>query len=239
MTEEALKPIRRSRLYEEVADRLREFIDVHQLKPGDRLVSERDLAVRLGVSRTSVRQALTVLRTIGLVEIRHGEGVYLLRPLDEVVEPLTDELVHSNEMLPATMEVREALETQAARLAARRRTQADLDTMAAALRMMDRAIEAGENGEAGDAQFHQALTRAAGNPLLAQLMGSLHEHIRHSREASLSRPGRPALSRDSHQRILAAVTAQDPDAAAAAMREHLFQVGDVGFVDEETQRVQA
>jgi Transcriptional regulators len=238
VAEEALKPIRRSRLYEEVADRLREFIDVHQLKPGDRLVSERDLAVRLGVSRTSVRQALTVLRTIGLVDIRHGEGVYLLRPLDEVVEPLTDELVHSNEMFPATMEVREALETQAARLAARRRSPADLDAMTSALATMDRAIESGENGEPGDAQFHQALTRASGNPLLTQLMGSLSEHIRQSREASLSRPDRPTLSLASHRRILDAVAAQDEDGAAAAMREHLFQVADVRFLDEEARRVQ-
>ena len=68
---DSLRPVQRRRLYEEVADRLREFIDVQQLEAGDRLMSERELAHRLGVSRTSVRQALTVLRTIGLVAVSY------------------------------------------------------------------------------------------------------------------------------------------------------------------------
>jgi GntR family transcriptional regulator, transcriptional repressor for pyruvate dehydrogenase complex len=70
----ALRPVRRSRLYEELVERLRELIDVQGLEPGDRLMSERDLAERLGVSRTSVRQALTALEVMGLVRIRHRGG---------------------------------------------------------------------------------------------------------------------------------------------------------------------
>jgi len=124
VSDASLQPIRRSPLYEAVVERLKAFIDVQQLKPGDRLLSERELAQRLGVSRTSVRQALTALRVSGLVEIRHGDGVFLLQPPEQVVPSLADQLLRSHEQLPAIMEVREALETQTARLAARRRSPA-------------------------------------------------------------------------------------------------------------------
>ena len=114
------------RCYEVVAARLQEFIDAQQLEAGDRLMSERELAERLGVSRTSVRQALTALRVIGLVEIRHGAGVYLLRPPARPGPGLASEMAGSEVDHPMIWEVREAVEVQAARLAAGRRTEADL-----------------------------------------------------------------------------------------------------------------
>src|ERR687887_1262919 len=85
MPDTGLEPITRSPLYEKVVERLREFIDVQNLQAGDKLMSERELAERLGVSRTSVRQALTALKVMGLVEIRHGDGVYLQRAPSDVV----------------------------------------------------------------------------------------------------------------------------------------------------------
>ena len=225
-----LSPIRRSPLYEEVAERLREFIDVQELRPGDRLMSERELAQRLGVSRTSVRQALTALRVGGLVEIRHGDGVYLLRSPEDVVPSLAEELLQSHAQLPAIMEVREALETQTARLAARRRSDADLDEMRLALREMATAIEEGEDGAEADQRFHGAITAASHNELLAGLMEQLADVIDQTRRASLSRPGRPPRSLIAHEQILQAIADRDEDGAARAMRDHLEVVADVAFV---------
>jgi GntR family transcriptional repressor for pyruvate dehydrogenase complex len=225
-----LEPIRRSPLYEEVAQRLRAFVDVQKLKPGDRLLSERDLAQRLGVSRTSVRQALTALRVAGLVEIRHGDGVYLLEPPDRVVPTLARELLESHAQLPAVMEVRVALESQTARLAARRRTAAELEELRAVLEAMAAAIAHGEDGADADEDFHGAIARASRNPLLADLMRQLAEPIDETRRASLSRPGRPAESLAAHREILAAIERQDEDAAAAAMLGHLRVVADVALV---------
>jgi GntR family transcriptional repressor for pyruvate dehydrogenase complex len=230
MPSSSLQPIRRSPLYEEVVERLRAFIDVQELKPGDRLLSERELAQRLGVSRTSVRQAMTALRVSGLVEIRHGDGIYLLRPPDEVVPSLADQLLQSHAQLPAIMEVREALETQTARLAARRRTEKDLRELHAALDAMAAAIEAGEDGAEADQRFHGSITRAAGNDLLTSLMDQLADPIDQTRRASLSRPDRPPSSLIAHHEILAAIEAQDEDAATAAMRKHLAVVADVALV---------
>jgi GntR family transcriptional repressor for pyruvate dehydrogenase complex len=230
LEENGLRPVRRRRLYEEVAERLRDFIDVHQLKAGDRLMSERDLALRLGVSRTSVRQALTVLRTIGLVDMRHGDGVYLVRSPDDVIPTLAHELLAQYERLPAIMEVREALETQNARLAARRRTDADLNHMCAALAEMEVAIERGDDGAVADGRFHAAITRAAHNELLGELMDQLSEPINHTRRASLARRGRPIRSLAAHRLIAEAIGAGDEDLAARRMREHLVMVADVADV---------
>jgi GntR family transcriptional regulator, transcriptional repressor for pyruvate dehydrogenase complex len=228
--DDSLAPIRRSPLYEEVAERLRQFIDVQNLRPGDRLMSERDLAERLGVSRTSVRQALTALRVGGLVDIRHGDGIYLLRPPEDVVPSLAEELLQSHAQLPAIMEVREALETQTARLAARRRTDADLDAMRQALQDMATSIERGEDGADADLRFHGAITKASHNELLASLMDQLADVIDQTRRASLSRPGRPPKSLRAHQQIIRAIADQDEERASRAMREHLKVVADVALV---------
>src|ERR1700712_4882147 len=105
-----LEPIERRPLYQEVEERLRDFIRAEDLQPGQKLLSERELAARLGVSRTSVRQALTALRVAGIVQIRHGDGIYLLRDADELVGTLARGLVESHAHLPAINEVREALD---------------------------------------------------------------------------------------------------------------------------------
>jgi GntR family transcriptional repressor for pyruvate dehydrogenase complex len=226
----ALRPLRRSRLYEQVVERLRELIDVQGLQPGDRLLSERELAERLGVSRTSVRQALTALEVMGIVEIRHGGGVFIARAPDAVVPLLATELIDRYEQLPAVMEVREAIETQTARLAAERRNEHDVRAMRDAVDAMEVAIETGGDPNSADAEFHTAIARAARSPLLERLWEELAEPIGQTRRASLARPGRPPKSLAGHRLILAAVEAGDPSAAADSMREHLSVVGDLGFL---------
>jgi len=216
-----LRPIPRSPLYEQVAERLRAFIDAQQLEPGDRLMSERELAARLGVSRTSVRQALTALKVVGLVEIRHGDGVYLLRAPRDVIPSLASEIAGSEVDHPMIWEVREGIEAQAARLAADRRRDADLAAMRAALAEMEASIAAGEDGIEGDRAFHLAVVAAARNPLLRQLMGQLAEMVDRTSAASLTHAGRPPVSLEGHRAILAAIERGDGDAAAERMRAHV------------------
>jgi GntR family transcriptional repressor for pyruvate dehydrogenase complex len=219
---QSLEPIRpRTRLYEEVAERVREYIETRGLAAGDRLPTEREFAEILGVSRTSIRQGLTALRTIGLIDIRHGDGVYLRRSAADVQPEVAREMVAAQRAMPAVMETREALETQIARLAAERRRRADLVAMEAALAAMQRAIDAEEPTQESDTVFHAALADAARNALLVDLMRQLAEPIALTRHASLSLPGRPRQSLEEHRYILAAVRARDPDAASEAMRAHL------------------
>lgn len=221
MSDADLRPIPRSPLYEQVADRLRAFIDAQQLQPGDRLMAERELSARLGVSRTSVRQALTALKVQGLVEIRHGEGVFLSREPRDVIPTLASEIAGSEVDHPMIWEVREGIEAQAARLAAARRDDGDLRAMRAALDEMAASIAAGDDGIEGDRHFHLAVVEAARNPLLSKLMAELAELVDRTSEASLTHAGRPTVSLEGHRAILDAIASGDGDAAAERMRAHV------------------
>jgi GntR family transcriptional repressor for pyruvate dehydrogenase complex len=220
VAESPLRPIRRSALYETVVDRLREFIDVHQLRPGDKLMPERELAEQLGVSRTSVRQALTALRVLGMVDVRPGDGVYVTST-EDIVPSLALEVLASQADHPMIWEVREAVETQAARLAARRRTQDELDRMAAALEAMAESVEASGEGVLGDRHFHQAILEASHNPMLQSLFAQLADAIDKTSQGSLGLKGQPPISLAAHKAIYEAIASGDVQGAGDSMREHL------------------
>lgn len=228
----ALRPMQRSRLYEQLVERLLALIHELQLTPGDRLPPERQLATSLGVSRASVRQALVVLEVQGLLAVRHGDGAILLdnRADDAVLSTVE---AHTR-ALPEVIEAREALEVKLAALAAERRTDSDLQNIEAALDEMARAVEHGEHGLDGDERFHEAVTAAARSALLADLMAEISQAVRESRIAWLSQPDVPQLALDSHRRIAEAIRAGDPRAAGQAMAEHIQLVSDVANLGEPT-----
>lgn len=220
-------PIERTPLYKQILERIHRLVESGDIVPGDQLPSERELTVQFGVSRTSLRQALTALEALGMVEIRHGAGAYLIATEPEqMVQSLAVTLAEQNRRLPEAMEARMALERFIAGLAASRRTAADLKRARRALEDMQREIDAGGLGTAADADFHRALCRAAHNNVLEQLMGSLQEHIARIREESLSQPQRPHRSLAAHRRILQAVETGDAVGAVAAMDAHLWEVAD-------------
>ncbi|MCR3749950.1 MULTISPECIES: FadR/GntR family transcriptional regulator [Lentzea] len=222
---EALRPMVKSRLYEQVLERLRAHVTEAGLSAGDRLPAERDLAASLGVSRASVKQAIVVLEVQGLVEARHGGGTYLVRDTLDV-EPV-EQLVERRKRLPEVLEAREALETKLAELAAERRTDAELETIREALDFMRDEIDGGDNGVEGDRRFHAAVTAAAHSSLLAEFMKTIAEQITESRTESLRQPGRPSRSLAQHTAIYEAIAAGDAKKAAAAMRKHVRTVAKV------------
>ncbi|GGI09790.1 GntR family transcriptional regulator [Egicoccus halophilus] len=221
----ALRPLLRAPLYEAIAERLLSHVVQSDLREGDKLPGERELARRLGVSRTTVRQAIVALQTQGIVEVRHGGGTFLRR-LDPTSGPLAKVLDRRNR-LPAVLEARRTLEIPIAALAAERRDAGDLAAIEAGLRLMRDEVAAGEIGLEGDGAFHGAVTAAAHNPVLTELMDRLHESIAETRSESLSQQDRPPRSLADHEAIAAAIVAGDPPAAAEAMRAHLDHVADL------------
>jgi GntR family transcriptional repressor for pyruvate dehydrogenase complex len=215
-----------------VITRVRDHIDLEGLAPGDRLLPEREMAERLGVSRTSLRQAITALEVMGLVEVRHGDGVFITQPPHDVLPHLAEALADAHEQLPAIMEMREAIEVQTARLAALRADAAAVGALQAALDVMAAALGDIDACAAADRRFHDGVVAAAANPLLGELWDHVAGPIDATRRASLARPGRPAASLRAHRRILEAIARRDANGAARAMRAHLRVVGDVGFLDE-------
>lgn len=221
-------PVTRGRLYQQVAEEIARWIEANHLLPGDKLPPERELAMRLEVSRATLAQALVALEVVGAVAVRHGDGTVVAeRPqIGSIIEAVK---AHADR-LPEVIETRDALETKLARLAATRRTSADLKRIDAALATMAADIEAGGRGVEGDEKFHAAVTEAAHNSLLARLMGEISDLIRETRIESLSQPGRPRDSLAGHTAIADAIRAGDPDAAAAAMHSHVALVSDVAIL---------
>jgi GntR family transcriptional repressor for pyruvate dehydrogenase complex len=218
----------RTRLYEDLVERLTEYVVRTNLQVGARFPPERELATRLGVSRASLRQALAVLEAQGFIEVRHGGGVFLRR--SRGFGGVLHKLVERRARLPEVLEARELLEVRLAELAATRRTEADLAAMHAALAEMEAEVADAGLGLAGDAGFHHAVHRAGKNALLEHVIDGLADAIHETRMESLSEPGRPRESLNAHRRILAAIESGDTARAADAMRAHLRQVSDVALL---------
>jgi GntR family transcriptional repressor for pyruvate dehydrogenase complex len=231
----ALRPVERSRLYEDVGARLSEFVLESRMVAGDRFPPERELSAMLQVSRTSVRQAIVVLQALGFVDVRHGEGVFLRRTRG-FGDSFT-KLLERRHRLPEVLEAREALEVKLAELAATRRTADDVISMAAALDEMKTEIAGGGLGTGGDAAFHHAVAMAARNDVLLHLIDAMAEVIQETRLESLSEPGRPPRSLEAHGRILAAIQSRNPGLAADEMRQHLRVVADVALLRWQPEQV--
>ncbi|MET0898524.1 MAG: FadR/GntR family transcriptional regulator [Mycobacterium sp.] len=226
MTSARLRQVDRRPLYEQVSERLREFIDTSDMQPGDKLSNVRDLASQLSVGRSSIREAITALRTQGIVDVRHGDGIYLLKRPEDVISSLAAELVETHVDHPYIWETRQALETQCARLAATRAGAEDLAELDAALVEMAAEVDAGAPGLTGDRRFHLGVATASHNPILIKLLAGLRTPLDRTSETSLTRPGRPLKSLADHHAILAAIRSGSPDDAADQMLRHLISTSD-------------
>lgn len=218
-------------LYEQLAEIIRQKVAAGELGPGERLPGELELSSSLGVSRPSVREALKILRALGVVSIRHGDGVYVTcaEPA-EIVRRLTPSQVLPPEELYHVYEVRKVLECQAAAWAAQRASAADLSGLGETVAQMKAIVEDPSIGPSGppldrleelDATFHHRLTMSTGNAVLMGIMDGMMQMIRESRRYSLSIPGRAIQSVFDHERIFEAVAARKPTAAARAMFAHI------------------
>lgn len=218
-----LEPVKRTSLREEAAEQIRSLIIDGQMKPGDRLPSERELGARLSVSRASVREALRSLEIKGLLEVRPGEGIFVCEaPVEASLDPLASALFSRKNLLEL-LEVRQVLEPPIAALAAQRAQPADIQEIERALEEMERRLELRRYDDAVKAiiAFHRAVTKATGNRFLQRLMNTIAGLLSESMKETLRLPGRPARSLDGHRQILAAIKAGDAAAAEAAMLRHI------------------
>ena len=220
-----LAPIKSTRIYEEIVRQIRSMIAEGRLKSGDQLPPERDLAEKFLVSRTSVREALRALESVGLIEIRPGEGTFVREvSVDALVEPLALVLLSQREMIGELFEARRLLEPVIAGLAARRATKEEVQEMERILEEQAKEIATGRTGLAQDAAFHAAIGTAAHNRAITRIVHALMDLLGQSREESIGTPGRPTRSHDDHRRVLAAIQAGDAPAAERAMLDHVVAV---------------
>lgn len=225
---QVLARVTRPRLYEHLVEQLLAYIESNEMRPGDLLPAERDLAGQLGVSRATLAQALVALEVLGVIDVQHGTGAVLARRPS--VAAVIQSLREHQSRLPEIVEARSTLEVKLASLAAVRRTDDDMKAIDSALNVMSEEIKNGDRGTRGDELFHRAVTEAAHSSVMAQMMAFIAEMILETRMESLGQPGRPEQSLTSHRKIAEAIRNQDADRAAAAMLAHIELVSDVALL---------
>ena len=220
------RAVKTSRLYEQIVQQIEESILKGQLKAGDQLPAERDLAQRFGVSRTAVREAVKALREKGLVEAYSGRGTFVTDGTSQAIRQSLDLMIRINQQEGSTYlaELRHMLEPEIAALATTRIEEQLLGTMREAVAAMERSLHDPDAYVEADLDFHLALAEAAGNPLVLSLLDSIVGLLREQRSRIFNVDGGPERGQFHHKRILAAVESGNAETARQAMRDHLEQV---------------
>jgi GntR family transcriptional regulator, transcriptional repressor for pyruvate dehydrogenase complex len=224
-----------------IAQQILKLIAAEEIRPGDRLPSERELATLLGVSRPSVREAVKALEAQGRLHVRHGQGVFVAAP--SATKDLRAALARQEMTLGELFLMREVLEVPAADWAAAAGDQEKIAAATAALAELDFAstVEPPDYPllQRLDSAFHMRIVEAAGNRFLRQTLGVLQEMLATSMETTLVVPGRLARSRTEHDRILDAVKRGDSAAARNAARRHIRSAQAAARVRLQDERMQA
>lgn len=215
--------------YDRVFTFLRDQLVSGQLKTGDRLLPERELAIRLGVSRPVLREVLRALAAIGVIEIRHGHGSVVRQPdFGQFGDVFTMMLAQTSDAVDDIMEARIGIERQAIRLACTRARSADIDRLNAALDAIKATVADPVSGSEADFAFHQALTAASHSPVLMSLHAAIAALLRRShlerRQRITDLPGIETYLVDHHRRLLGAILEGDIDEADTLIMQH-FEIG--------------
>ncbi|MDB5932601.1 MAG: transcriptional regulator, GntR family [Polaromonas sp.] len=227
----ALEPSRRARrprgLVDEIVETLAARIREGQLQAGEKLPTEAEIMSRFEVSRTVVRESLSKLQASGLVETRHGIGTFVLQPQDAGNFKIAAEDFSTVADVISVLELRISLETEAAGLAAQRRTPENLAALEAALRAFHDSINRDSDAVPPDFQFHMEVARSTGNRHFADLMTYLgtmiipRTRVNTAHSAPEGRLNYLQRVNIEHESIYNAIRDQDAEAARAAMRTHL------------------
>jgi GntR family transcriptional regulator, transcriptional repressor for pyruvate dehydrogenase complex len=227
------KRIKPKKIYEEVAEALHELIRTGQLKPGDRLDSVQQLAENFQVGRSAIREALSALKAMGLVEMKQGEGTFVKGfEAKQITFPLSTAILMNKKDVAHLLEVRKIIESGTAASAARNRNASDLQAMSHALEQMEHVQGDEELGEKADFTFHLALSAASQNPLLSKLMdhvsGLMAETMKETRRLWLySKQTTMEKLYEQHVEIYNAIEKQNEEKARQAMLSHLENVEEI------------
>lgn len=216
--------------YEEIAARLQRLISDGKVRVGEALPSTKAMSEQFGVGRSTMREALSALKAMGLIEIRQGGGCRVIRSAPaEVSLPKLNSIRLNRETLIELLEARQSLEVSNASIAASKRTDADLNAFGKLMNEMERSIGDEAEGERTDVAFHLLLAKATHNSILVRLFesiaGQLEQAIRDVRRVEIyaNRPVAGELYRE-HYALFEAIVSQDAELAAYRMRQHLRHV---------------
>lgn len=213
--------VERRTLSQAVTAAVLERIRAGELRPGDRLPTEKGLMAEYGVGRNAAREAVQALVAMGVVDVRPGRGATVLAIEGGVMDTATVSALLGDQTIDDLYEFRRLLEIEIAERAAERATDEDLAETEAVLARFRRAHERGEPTSELDDEFHAALARSSHNALYITVLDAISGLIASARRLTWSVPWAVERAIAEHDEILAAVSAHDPAAAAEVMRRHL------------------
>lgn len=229
-----IKQVKSKKIYEIVAEQLTEMIMEGQFKQAERLPSVQQLSEDFDVGRSAIREALSALKAMGLIEIRQGEGTFVKKTAVDLSGKMIPSVLEQED-LKQLFEVRKLNETGAAAIAAEKRSDADLRKLERILHEMKLAEGDGSLGEQADIAFHMAIVSAAGNQMLERLMTTISETVEESMKEArqlflYSNEEKMKQLYEEHAAIYEAVKEQDSDAAYRAMYDHIAGVEKAIFI---------
>ena len=220
------------RFYEYVIDNIRKMIAAGELKAGQKLPSERELAEKFNVSRIPIREALKILEYMGVLDSSPGDGTYVKNTsAQSLISKMSFSFTATADTLRDLLELRIILETFAAYHAAQRRTDEDLATISRLLQDMREAKKANQMDDASvqylrrlSHSFHRALVQSAHNAVLSSVYENLYELLDISRQFTISTSGISYSSIVAHEALFNKIIAQDAEGARQSMEEHMEDV---------------
>ncbi len=224
--DEQYQAIRIKRLYEKIGEQIEQRILSGELKVGEQLLPEREMAEQFQVSRTAVREAVKALSEKGLVEVRPGRGTFVANGTSKAMRHSFGLLmkIGQEKGIQDLVEVRRIIEPEIAALAAQRADEEHIAALQEAIATMDASMQNASAYIEADLDFHLTLAEASQNSLIPTLIDSIVDLLREHRTAVFFVDGGPQHGQMHHKRILEAIIRHDPDAACQAMRDHLWQV---------------
>lgn len=216
------RSVAKTSISDEIVDQLMELIARGDLSPGQRLPSERELCLRFGTGRSSMREALRCLSIVGVLNARVGEGTSIAIDGTKFLGKIMSwRLITEQHDVRNLMEVRIGLEGMAAASAARVSTQKDLAALEGLLKKMERCQDNQRRFSALDLSFHLTIARSSGNPLISDLISMIRGQLVRGLSRVLVLPNALPLSLVEHRRIVTAIRRHDPEGATKAMSDHL------------------
>ena len=220
-----LKKVSGKRLYEEVVGQIRNLMITKSLKPGDFLPPETEISRQLGVSRTTVREALRILEITGLVETKRGKGTVVTSfDVGSIKKKISDVLIQPGREFNDLMETRLLLEPEVARLAAIHASEESIQKLEIILDEIQKDIEAGGVGAEFSIRFHHQVIHSIENEILASITSLVMELVENTTHMNLHIPGRANISLVEHKKILESIKKGDSTQAYQFMKEHLESV---------------
>jgi GntR family transcriptional repressor for pyruvate dehydrogenase complex len=223
-----IQPIKKKAISDEIVDQLIDLITRNELVPGERLPAERDLSRQFGVGRTTLREALRSLATLGIIEGRVGEGTFVSEDSSRHLEKsLQWGLLLDKKSVDDLIETRLMLECQTAEAAAERAGSDDINAISETVQTLEGALKDQAHFLESDLAFHLTIAQASQNRILANFLRLTRNYLQQWIVQSLDDPKLPEgerrarLSLEEHQAILAAIESKDPVAARERMRIHI------------------